>query len=820
MTGAQVLLTGGDGSNSYAQIGHGGESAGVGLSGASSTETNSGDITVTATTGSVVLTGGSEDDGGDYAQIGHGGLGNADGLSGGATATDSGNITVTANQGSVTLWANGADSAVGFGYAQIGNGGASADDTANNGNIAVSAQTVSLKGRFQRRGIFPDRQWRLPQSGRQQRHDHGVRDRGHYPDRRLRGRISARPYAQIGNSGVDAAGQRQRRTSPLWPRGDLSLIGGSGGADAKNYAQIGNGSIGNLDDDNAAGRQATGAIGLSVGGTTTIDAESAGNDRLARQCGGSRRHRERHPAAHHGRFRCQRRRQWRRRRVHRVRSFGRPGHDRGHRQRSLLSEIDGLAYSSANTLTLLTAGSLEIVGALQNSGSGDIDIVAGWNGTTLDPAHFADNGVYGNHARSVLIGGDGASGNAAVGSAGGTTTVEGANVTLEADNGYAQLGFHGGGAGAIAVRASDTVTLTGGSGSAQYAQIGNGGFNTNGSFGGGYHGRDGRRYHAERRLRRLRLRSDRQRRRASVWRRERCDFDHDHGAGDIALNSTVVNEEAADYSIAEIGNLGAYGSSESGNIAIDTHGGALALTSTGTATIAHVGNWTRGATTAQFSATSRSMLASLSLAASGGVNFAEIGTGTFHVSADAGAIGGNIVINAATLSMNAVGSADGDSQTRIGNLGDGVVTGDIDITTTGDIAVMASGAPSGGAIAVSSIGDASAPTDSDENPLQGEATGNIDIQSGGSISILAQDVGQARIEAGGSTDGTISVTANGDITLSATGTPRSGLWIRIRLYRHFPERQWRRRHHRRVPRPARSNSTPARTGALPGSAIG
>ena len=40
---------------------------------------------------------------------------------------------------------------------------------------------------------------------------------------------------------------------------------------------------------------------------------------------------------------------------------------------------------------------IEVAASIQNHGSGDINAVAGWDGTTLDPAHYGDAGVFGNN---------------------------------------------------------------------------------------------------------------------------------------------------------------------------------------------------------------------------------------------------------------------------------------------------------------------------------------------------------------------------------------------------------------------------------------
>ncbi len=135
---------------------------------------------------------------------------------------------------------------------------------------------------------------------------------------------------------------------------------------------------------------------------------------------------------------------------------------------------NAVSYNSAHTFNLLSAGSFEVQDSIQNAGSGAINIVAGWNGTTLNPLHFTDSGVYGNNKGSVTIGGANATGDAAVGSAGGPVTVATYDLTLSAVNGYAQLGYHGAGTATILVDALDAIALNGGSDSAHYAEIGDG----------------------------------------------------------------------------------------------------------------------------------------------------------------------------------------------------------------------------------------------------------------------------------------------------------------------------------------------------------
>ena len=157
-------------------------------------------------------------------------------------------------------------------------------------------------------------------------------------------------------------------------------------------------------------------------------------------------------------------------------------------------------YSSGNQLNLLANGNIDVNAGIQNSGSGALNLVAGWDGTTgLSGSTFNAGaltaGAYGNGGGSVNIGDGTQFSGIAVGSAGGTTTVAAANLTLQASTqnvsfGYAQLGFNGTGgtsSGDIMVEVTGALTLNGGNGTdseGSYAQIGNGGlFSTSNNSG-------------------------------------------------------------------------------------------------------------------------------------------------------------------------------------------------------------------------------------------------------------------------------------------------------------------------------------------------
>ena len=141
-----------------------------------------------------------------------------------------------------------------------------------------------------------------------------------------------------------------------------------------------------------------------------------------------------------------------------------------------------LTYTSAKALNLLAGQDLTFNASVQNSGTGAIFGVAGWDGITPAAGILTTPGAYGNNSGTILIGGPGASTGVAVGSKGGATTLAADVLTVSANNGYAQLGFHGsagsgGATGAIAVDLTGDLTIVGGpNGNGNFAQIGHGGY--------------------------------------------------------------------------------------------------------------------------------------------------------------------------------------------------------------------------------------------------------------------------------------------------------------------------------------------------------
>ena len=162
-----------------------------------------------------------------------------------------------------------------------------------------------------------------------------------------------------------------------------------------------------------------------------------------------------------------------------------------------------LSWNSGAQLSLLASGDINIQASIQNAGNGAVSVVAGWDGTGLLGNVFTaldvlqTPGAFGHlGAGNVIIDANNNASGIAVGSAGGTTTIAAANVTLQGSNsahgGFAQIGFAGAGAtGAVTVATSGDVTLAAGTAGcvascigAPFAQIGHGGFQTIGSESG------------------------------------------------------------------------------------------------------------------------------------------------------------------------------------------------------------------------------------------------------------------------------------------------------------------------------------------------
>ncbi|MGH6995936.1 MAG: beta strand repeat-containing protein, partial [Stellaceae bacterium] len=159
-------------------------------------------------------------------------------------------------------------------------------------------------------------------------------------------------------------------------------------------------------------------------------------------------------------------------------------------------------YNSANSLAVLVGGGLTINNSIQNSGSGALSLVAGWDGTAPTSASNVSNLISGTHYGStggnVVIGNGSQTITVAVGSAGGATTVLGDNITLNGSSvtsNYligpstgAQIGFNytagqtAAATGSITVGALGNVVLQGSSSFAQIGHGGAGGASSNSAF--------------------------------------------------------------------------------------------------------------------------------------------------------------------------------------------------------------------------------------------------------------------------------------------------------------------------------------------------
>lgn len=450
------------------------------------------------------------------------------------------------------------------------------------------------------------------------------------------------------------------------------------------------------------------------------------------------------------------------------------------------------AYNNANALTILAKGYVIINSAIQNAGSGAITLIAGWDGTTTAPGSLTNAGVYGNFdefgvAGTVLVYALNGTG-VAVGSKSGVTTIAGYDVQLSTANGspYAQIGYHGGGAsgainlfavnqvnmllvggesgdhqignggtgvtgdvsGAITIHA-DSIRFDSGGNTGLSAQIGNGGHNFTGNASGNVAvfannvtiGNGS----------------------ANVWAQLGNGGLNFNGAatGAIGIDTHSLTLTSGGQGHAMLGHAGGSGASANGAITVNTHGGNLTLSASGTNSHAHLGNWTQGTTSGATGGDITLDAGAVSISAAGSNTYAQIGNGTFRFTSQTGAVSGNILINAASFFASALTSG---AQARIGNMGIGAVGGNVTLNTTGNYVQSATNA------GLINIGSAFGGTDGNGNPIQGTTTGNLTIASGGSILVTATGGGVSRIQTGSGSGGTVSVTAAGDVTLQTNGS--------------------------------------------------
>ena len=370
----------------------------------------------------------------------------------------------------------------------------------------------------------------------------------------------------------------------------------------------------------------------------------------------------------------------------------------------------GIVYSSPHALSLLSTNGITVDYPIQNSGTGNLNIVGGWNTNVVSAANLIANGVstvlttpgaYGNNNGDVVIGGNSAAGNVAVGTKNGTTTVAGHNVTVEADNGTALLGYLGGGQGNVAVLAAGNVFVTASNG--QLAWLGN--------------------------------------------------YSNNSSDGNISGNLSIVGasltvQGGGAGSRAQIGNHSAGTNSDAGNININVAGN-LSDTASGLGSVAYIGNSCGCAGTGNIVIASGGniLLTSDAGATGGGTRIGNSGSGTITVTAS-----GNITLDAVS------------SYALIGNLGTGTFGGNINVTSGGTVALDTGSDNTSAAIGNQEVGATST--------ISGNVTVNAQsvAENVNGLNSVAQIGNNGFNSTGDVVGGNVTVTTSGGpITLAALG---------------------------------------------------
>ena len=684
--GDVMLFGGSNGFEDYAQIGHGGADSNNSAQAGSITQ--GGSISVTAT--NITLTGGGGDT--SYAQIGHGGYDANFGAtvgSGSGTVTLSGDISVIAtNLLSLTSPNNGS-----IAYAQIGHGGLAANASLSgnsdiSGNITVSAAGLTMTA-GNAGNLVPD-------------------------------------YAQIGHggflssNGIGGSGSISGTIQVTVGAGGAALTAGGAAAPASDYVQIGHGDV-----FATTGSDASGDIILHVAGATTLfntlDATAfIGNITGTRVLSGN------------------------------VELLS--GSINGGSALDTIVANDilagnlliasqgtntitintGVGYGSPFDLTVLSGGSIVFNASIQNSGTGAISVVAGWDGSSglvggqvagfSAPTLLATANSYGRNNGDITIGDGGETFSIVVGSLGGPTTVAARNITLNAGIGIdgpaaAQIGYDiGGGFADINVAATGNITLNGGAGGGgSYAQIGFGRqFDSIGSGGnitvkaGGDIALNAGSGDA-----------------AYVQIGHGGEFFFGGSSGTIALdaggNLFLNGGSGPTDAYAQIGHGGAGSTgSNSGGIVVTVGGGVTLTGGTGTASYAQIGHGGADSSTANAGNITVAASTGVSLlAGSGGEAYAQIGQAGYNSNTDPMVFAGNAAVtvtvsNGDLTLTGGSGSSGGLDYAMIGN-GDpllgtaGTVVGDLilNVSSTTTLSTTADGAAfiANGSVTGPSIGN-------------------------------------------------------------------------------------------------------------------
>ncbi|MEX2581491.1 MAG: hypothetical protein WD342_20715, partial [Verrucomicrobiales bacterium] len=515
-TAGDIGLAGSGGGRSYSKIGHGGNDADEagGL--------NDGTISVTSSGGSLSMAAGSGFASG--AQIGHGGINNSN-KTGVTTASAAINVAI---DGDVILTAGAGNNS----YAQIGHGGTNSRTT-HLGDICVHVGgQVSLDSTNDGGSVGVQAYTQIGNGGRNASGDHegditvvsGTNATGGVVLRGGTGAGSEGQYAQIGHGG--------NVTTDTAPdlRGDISVIadnGGdivlAGGANVTDYAMIGHG---DAEGETLSGTREGGIHIFADGALTATNGAGVENVNIYHQTGAPGGMAANYLGGDGFQLVANGGTTLPDSAVDDISAMTSANQNGGAISFAISNDVDvvvgpgnGRNVNTSEDFYILTGGSITMLSSYQNSGDGDVILVAGWDGTgatfsggsvsygspvdfcapvisegQLDSFDFNNCEAFGNDAAgngfgTVTVGSESQATGVAVGSRSGSNFVAGYGLTIYGGDSvadtYTQLGFRPtaaapGATSDISVFAkAGGVSLLSGEQAGSYAQIGHGGL---GSF--------------------------------------------------------------------------------------------------------------------------------------------------------------------------------------------------------------------------------------------------------------------------------------------------------------------------------------------------
>ncbi|HRQ87391.1 MAG TPA: hypothetical protein PLA50_01245 [Bacteroidia bacterium] len=527
-----IVFTGGSGAQNYVQLGHGGYDSDNPND--NTTLGNTGSISVASTAGDLIFQAGNANN--TYAHLGHGGGANKGANTGDIVARAAGSVVVKGGSGTQA-------------YAQVGHGGYDADgdhgvNALVSSDVIVSAGSGAL-GTHLGTGLFDDLgdidgiagadtvQFAPVPTGKGKVEvsggtgtdtyamvGHGGRSAGNtagsastmngkvgveaYGDIVLQGGTGTRGFVQVGHGGWEDA-------MNMALSGDISVVSRTGRLDvlagngSEAYSLVGHGTLRNAVANGPSGSR-SGFVYVEVG---SWHIAPVGTTSLARI--GHRSNATNNGVSTADRFT-----------LLGTGSDGTTSHTVDAALWALIGAADhvsaggdatfggvdltmdqAISGNSAGKINLLATGNLDVRKSVQNSGTGAVSVVAGWDGHTgmsgglpsgeLDfLAHvpmrifdiapvIATDASWGNNGGVATVGGGAQTTGVAVGSARGATTVLGDAVKVigsnTATNGYALVGavpvVGVSPTGAIVVKAREGgVAVEGGNAALTYAQIG------------------------------------------------------------------------------------------------------------------------------------------------------------------------------------------------------------------------------------------------------------------------------------------------------------------------------------------------------------